>query len=180
MPELKTARFLLAIGCCASLACRQAETAYPTPVASPLYAAIDSTAKQFFDLNATPGLGIAVVRDTQVIYMRGFGYADVENHRQFTPSTQFYIASTTKSFTGLASAVLAERGVWSLDAPLSRFLPGLTLHAPLTADSITIRSLLTHTHGISNNGPVVIRLAYTGEYADNAELMSLLKEHPRR
>jgi CubicO group peptidase (beta-lactamase class C family) len=170
-------RFIFSLTCCAALACRPTETQYVVPSSSPLFAAVDSTAQRFFDLGASPGLGIVVVRDTQVIYMRGFGYADVEGRRPFIPSTQFYIASTTKSFTGLASAILAERGVWSLDAPLSRFLPNLSLQAPLTADSITIRNLLTHTHGIGNEGPVVIRLAYTGEYVGNRELMELLKEH---
>lgn len=163
---------------CTMPSCRQAATYSVTPQQSPISLAIDTTVQRFFDLNATPGLGVVVVRDTQVIYMKGFGYADVEGRRPFNESTEFYIASTTKSFTGLAAAILAEGGVWSLDDRLSRFLPSLTLQSPLSADSITIRSLLTHTHGIGNNGPVVVRLAYTGEYAGNPELISLLREHP--
>lgn len=165
------------MSCCATLTCLMPGTASLRAQSSSLPAVLDSTAQQLFDLGASPGLGVVVVRDTQVIYMKGFGYADQEKHRAVTASTQFYIASTTKSFTGLAAAILAERGTWSLDSPLSRFLPALKLQSPLTADSITIRSLLTHTHGIGNSGPVVIRLAYTGEYADNRELIRLLGEH---
>ena len=144
---------------------------------SSLAATLDSTISRLMSLNASPGLGVVVVRDTQIIYMKGFGRADVENNRPFTPRTVFYIASTTKSFTGLAAAVLDQKKQFSLDAPLKQYLPDIQLQAPLNADSITIRALLTHTHGISNDGPLPMRLAYTGVYSGNAELLQLLAAH---
>lgn len=144
---------------------------------SALAAALDSTVSRMMTLNATPGMGVVVVRDTQIIYMKGFGHADVENNRPFTPKTVFYIASTTKSFTGLTAAVLDQKKQFSLDAPLKQYLPNIQLQAPLNADSITIRSLLTHTHGISNDGPMPTRLAYTGVYSGNDELLKLLASH---
>ena len=138
--------------------------------------AIDSTLTGLFGLGLSPGLGIVVVRDTQVIYQRGLGYADAEARRPFTPQTVFYVASTTKSFTGLATAMLDLQGRFRLDAPLSRYLPEARLKLPRHADSITIRQLLSHSHGIAG-GPVEMRLAFTGEYRDNAHLVSLLAEH---
>lgn len=142
-----------------------------------LAGALDSTMSRLVSLHASPGLGVVVVRDTQIVYMKGFGEADVENKLPFTPRTVFYIASTTKSFTGLAAAVLDHKKQFSLDARLEQYLPNVQLQAPLSADSITIRSLLTHTHGISNDGPLPTRLAYTGVYKDNAELLKLLAAH---
>jgi CubicO group peptidase (beta-lactamase class C family) len=139
-------------------------------------AVLDSTLAQLFALDLAPGMAVAVVRDTQVIYARGFGWADVEARRPVTPETIFYIASTTKSFTGLAAALLDDAGRIDLDAPLSRYLPTAKLHEPLSADSITLRSLLSHTHGISNDGPIVLRTAYTGEHT-NDQLISLLAAH---
>ncbi len=139
-------------------------------------AAIDSTLKRLFGLDLAPGMGIVVVRDTEIVYMRGFGYADVEAGRPFTPQTVFYVASTTKAFTGLAAAILDLHGTFRLDAPLSQYLPAARLKPPLDPDSITIRQLLSHTHGIAG-GPVELRLAYTGEYQGNAHLVSLLAEH---
>lgn len=161
----------LALAACAHPA------AAPAPAASPLAAAIDTVAGRFADLGIAPGFGVVVVRDTEIIYLKGFGYADADKHVPVTAETRFYIASTTKSFTGLAAELLAERGVWDLGAPLSRYLPGLRLRAPLDPDSIPIRSLLTHTHGIGG-GPVDTRLAFTGEYGGDAELVRLLAEHP--
>lgn len=144
---------------------------------SALTAAIDTTLSRLQSLGATPGLGVVVVRDTQIIYIKGFGFADVENQRPFTPRTVFYIASTTKSFTGLAAAVLDQKKQFLLDATLRQYLPNVQLQSPLNADSITMRALLTHTHGISNDGPLPVRLAYTGVYSGNAELLRLLSTH---
>lgn len=139
-------------------------------------AAIDTTISRLFALGLSPGLGVVVVRDTQILYMKGFGFADAESRRPFTPQTVFYVASTTKAFTGLAAAILDGQGRFRLDAPLSRYLPGVKLPAPLDPDSITIRALLSHTHGIGE-GPVPMRLAYTGEYRGNDHLIALLAEH---
>ena len=142
-----------------------------------LTSAIDTAIARIFALGLAPGLGVVVVRDTQILYMKGFGFADAESRRPVTPQTVFYVASTTKAFTGLAAAILDGQGRFRLDAPYSRYLPGVKLQAPLDPDSITIRELLSHTHGIGG-GPVEIRLAYTGEYTGNDQLIALLAEHP--
>jgi CubicO group peptidase (beta-lactamase class C family) len=56
-------------------------------------------------------------------------------------------------------------------------LPAAKLQAPLNPDSITLRSLLSHTHGIDNDGPIVYRTAYSGEHT-NDRLIALLAAHP--
>ncbi len=162
---------------CASPQYPAATSTPSTTSTSPSTSSLDSTLSQLFALELAPGLSVAVVRDTQVIYAKGFGWADVEARRPATPQTIFYIASTTKSFTGLAAVLLEEQGRLDLDAPLSRYLPAATLQSPLNPDSITLRSLLSHTHGIDNDGPIVFRTAYSGEHT-NDRLVSLLASHP--
>lgn len=149
----------------------------PPPVSSRDSIAIDSVAARMFATDLAPGMAVVVVRGDEVVYLRGFGHADRETGRAVTPETIFYIASTTKAFTGLTAAILDEEGRFDLDAPLSRYLPALRLAPPLSADSITIRSLMSHTHGIGGDGPVVWRTAFTGEFANNDELIRLLAEH---
>ncbi|MDQ2670711.1 MAG: serine hydrolase [Gemmatimonadota bacterium] len=146
------------------------------PASSPPREALERGIAEIFASGAAPGMSVVIVVDTAVLYVGGFGVADVATQRPVTPETIFYIASSTKSFTGLASALLDRAGTLSLDAPLSRYLPGVTLHPPLSADSITIRELLTHTHGIDNDGPIVFRTAYSGEH-DPGMLERLLAEH---
>jgi len=158
-------------------ACVSSTRSSPEPELSPMSVLLDSAASSFFGLNAAPGMAVVVVQGDRVIYRRAFGRADVEANRPFTPQTPFYIASTTKAFTGLAAAILADRGTWNLDGPLSRYSPGLVLRAPLSADSISVRSLLAHTHGIANGGPLTVRLAYTGDLHTAADRRRALSVH---
>lgn len=122
-----------------------------------------------------PGLSIAVVHGEDVIYLAGFGHRDVEAGLSMAPSTVSYIASSTKSFTGLAAALLAHDGLLDLEAPLSDYLEGLEFEAEaLSTDSIALRALLTHTSGFEND-PIVVRTAYTGEHTPQ-ELRRVLAE----
>jgi len=136
---------------------------------------LDAFIERVMATDLTPGIGVAVVRGTDVIYAKGFGFADRERSRRATADTQFYVASTTKSFTALAGAVLASRGLIDLDMSLTRALPGAKWHPQVSPDQITLRDLLTHTHGIAG-GPIEIRTAFTGEFT-NAQLLDILKFH---
>lgn len=176
MPAIRI-RTLALVTSVIAIAATQSAAQAKSQASPQLIAQVDSVMNALMALDVSPGAGIVVVRDTQIVYMKGFGYADVAAKRPFGPETEFYIASTTKSFTGLAAALLDRKGAFKLDAPLSKYLPSLKLKSPMTADSITIRSLLTHTHGIGNAGPLTVRLAYSGEYKDNAELMHFLEQH---
>lgn len=143
----------------------------PPPSPPPAPAAVSSAADSIdawiaatlAELDLVPGLAVAVVHDTQTLLLRGYGWADLEARRPVEPSTPFYIASSTKSFTALAAALLDHRGALELDAPLSRSIPGLDLGPSLDPGGITVRDLLTHTSGIDNDA-VVMRTAFTGEH----------------
>lgn len=137
---------------------------------------LDAFIEAAMELEVAPGLAVAVVRGDDVLYLKGFGYADIETGRRVTPETVFYIASSTKSFTGLAAAILHERGELDLDAPLTRYLPDVELHEGLDPHEITLRDLLTHTHGIAGQGPVAFRSAYSGVHTHD-QLVELLRYH---
>lgn len=139
-------------------------------------AGLDPLVRQAMATGLTPGLAVAVVRGGRMVWRAGFGEADREAGRGVTPDTRFYIASTSKALTALAAARLAARGELDLDAPLTRALPGARFAAGIRPDSITVRDLLTHTHGIDPRGPVVVRVAFTGEYT-NADLLAALADH---
>jgi CubicO group peptidase (beta-lactamase class C family) len=144
---------------------------------APLTTNLDPLLGRVFSLDLAPGMAVAVVDRDRLVYERGFGLADLERNTPVTPDTLFYIASTTKSFTALAAALLDEQGLIDLDASLSSYIPSLAFRSPLSADKISLRDLLTHTHGIRQTfGPVVVRTAYTGEFT-NGQLIRLLGEY---
>lgn len=114
-------------------------------------------------LDTVPGLSVAVVRGHEVVYLNAFGDSDVEQRVASQIDTLYYIASSTKSFTALAAALLEERGLIDLDLSLAEAFGDLRLDPVLGADRIALRDLLTHTSGIENQ-PIGFRLAYTGEH----------------
>lgn len=140
-------------------------------------AELDAVVEPFFELGMAPGMAVAVVDGEDLVYARGFGVADVETGEPVRPDTLFYVASTTKSLTAAAAAVLAQRGAIDLDAPIAAALPDLALAPPLSAATITLRDLLTLTHGIADGGPVVFRTAYSGEHSPEL-LLRLLAAYP--
>jgi CubicO group peptidase (beta-lactamase class C family) len=94
-----------------------------------------------------PGLCLAVARHGEVVYVKNYGYRDVEQKLPVTTETVFGIASVTKSFTALATMQLLDEGRLSIDDPLSAWLPELSLPQG-SEDLITIHHLLTHTSGL--------------------------------
>ncbi len=96
-----------------------------------------------------PGLAIAVVYDQELVWSRGFGFADLEKRIPMTPTTPFRIASITKTFTSTAILQLRDRGKLQLDDPVVKHLPWFTYKNRFPdGPAVTVRQLLTHTSGL--------------------------------
>src|SRR5687767_11872814 len=75
-----------------------------------------------------PGLAIAVVKDGEVVLLRGYGVCELGADRKVTGDTPFTIASCTKSFTATAVGMLVEEGKLKWDDPVVKHLPGFELY----------------------------------------------------
>ncbi|TVP46072.1 MAG: serine hydrolase, partial [Gemmatimonadales bacterium] len=95
-----------------------------------------------------PGLGLAVVKDDEVVYARGYGVLETGKERAVTASTLFGIASVSKAFTATAVGILVDEGVLDWDDPVVRHLPGFRLYDPYVTQTVTIRDLLAHRVGV--------------------------------
>ncbi len=96
-----------------------------------------------------PGVAIGVVADQQLVWSRGFGFADVERQTPMTPQTRFRMASHSKLFTATAIMQLREQGKLRLDDPVSKHLPWFRVKRAEEEDpEITIEELLTHSSGL--------------------------------
>jgi CubicO group peptidase (beta-lactamase class C family) len=93
-----------------------------------------------------PGLALVVIRDGEVIKMKGYGFANLEHDVPVTPDTVFELASVTKQFTAAAVMVLVEESKIRVEDPIGRYLP----NSPEHWKDITARHLLTHTAGLPN------------------------------
>ncbi len=96
-----------------------------------------------------PGIVVGVVADQELVWAKGFGFADVESKRPMTPTTRFRMASHSKLFTATAIMQLREEGKIRLDDPVQRYLPWFRVRPAGDDDSpITIEMLLSHSSGL--------------------------------
>jgi len=87
-----------------------------------------------------PGMAAGIVKEGQLVWAKGFGYADLENRVEASPETPWHIASVAKTFAAVVVLQLMEEGQLGLDEPLSNF--GIRLKSP---GGVTVRHILTHT-----------------------------------
>ncbi len=113
----------------------------------------DLWVEQHIAHRGVPGLSIAVVYDQEIVWSKGYGFADLEQKVPATPTTAYRIGSITKLFTSTAILQLRDAGKLRLDDPVSLYLPWFSVPNPFPDDpEITIRQLLTHTAGLSREG----------------------------
>jgi hypothetical protein len=96
-----------------------------------------------------PGMAIAIVKDGEIIYAKGFGVKDVRTKEPVDSETLFPIASNTKAFTSAALAILVDRGLISWSDKVTDYLPYFKLWDPYVTENITISDLLTHRAGLA-------------------------------
>lgn len=85
-----------------------------------LIRAIDSVAQAALGAGPIAGMSVALVRGSDVLLAKGYGYADLENDVPATEHTVYRIASITKQFTAVAILQLAEQGQLNVDDDIRR------------------------------------------------------------
>lgn len=110
----------------------------------------DRYIQQALPLWKTTGLAVAVVKDGNVIFKKGYGETRLGSGQPFTPSTISFCASTTKAMTAACVAMLVDEGKLKWDDRLKEVLPDFRLFDPYVSDEITVRDLLRHNAGLGN------------------------------
>ena len=119
-----------------------------------LYEGFDAFVEETIQQWNVPGLAIAVVRDGEVVLLRGYGKRDVEDNLPVTPKTLFAIGSTTKAFTSLALGMLVEEGKIAWDEPVRTYLPEFELMDETASLEATPLDLVNHRTGLPRHDAV--------------------------
>jgi CubicO group peptidase (beta-lactamase class C family) len=138
-PELArvAAVVALAAGCSGPRnAATSAEVGADTPPVDALFAS--------WDRPGSPGCALAVSLDGDVIYSRGYGYANLDYGIPVSPLTAFDVGSVTKQFVAASISMLELEGKLSLDDDVRRWLPEL----PAYERPIKLRHMIHHTSGL--------------------------------
>jgi len=96
-----------------------------------------------------PSISLSLVKGDQIVWSAAWGYANVGLKAPATPETFYMTASTLKSVTSTAILTLVDQGMCKLDDPVNKYLGDKTIDDK-PRDSVTIRSLLDHTSGLSD------------------------------
>jgi len=92
----------------------------------------------------SPGGAIAIVKDGRLIFMKGYGCADLENAVAMTPSTKVYMASISKQFTGYCVARLIGDGKLNLNDDIRKYIPEMQSFG----HAIKVKDLVYHKSGL--------------------------------
>ncbi len=96
------------------------------------------------------GIAAGVIVDGDLVWARAFGWADRDRHVPMGTATVSRVGSISKTVTATLMMRLVDRGVLSLDDPVSRYLPQVREIADPRpgAPPLTFRLLASHTAGL--------------------------------
>lgn len=100
-----------------------------------------------------PGCAVGVIEEGELTYLRCAGLANIEHAIPVSGCTKFHLASLSKHFTAFAIALLADRGLLSLDADIREYVSD---PFPKLRERITLRQLVHHTSGLRDQWDLVM------------------------
>lgn len=125
------------------------------------YGRLDARIRQLMERRDMVGLGVAVVEDGQLAFVKGYGETVAGSGDHVTAQTQFRWASLSKSVGSTLIAKLAAAHKLSLDDPISKW--SATLKLPHDNQNVaTLADALSHRLGIVKN-------AYDDRLEDNVD-----------
>jgi CubicO group peptidase (beta-lactamase class C family) len=112
-----------------------------------LEAFFDAFVTEGLSSHTLPGVSLAVVAGGETIFLKGYGYADIDQTLPVDPErTLFDVGSVAKLFTYTAVMQLVEEGRLDLHADINRYLTRFQVPATFP-EPVTAAHLLTHTGG---------------------------------
>lgn len=109
---------------------------------------IDTLVERTLQTFEVPGIALAIVKDGQIVYEKGYGVISSKTRIKTDAHTRFGIASNTKAFTTTALGILVDGGKINWDDKVRDYIPEFKLYNPYVTEDFTIRDLLTHRSGL--------------------------------
>jgi CubicO group peptidase (beta-lactamase class C family) len=100
--------------------------------------------KKEIEVIGIPGVAVAVLKDNKVLFLKSYGYANLDHSVPVTNQTIFPLASVDKQIIATCIMMLYEQGRLNLEDPVSKYLDSV----PSSWNNMQIKQLLTHTSGL--------------------------------
>lgn len=116
---------------------------------------IERQVREVFAEHHLVGVSVGIVRDGELVWKRGFGYADLASGRRADEDTLYRVASITKTFTGTAIFQLRDEGRLDLDDPIVEHIPEFAAVRARkgSVEGVTLRRMLCHHSGLVGEIP---------------------------
>jgi len=111
-------------------------------------AEIDALVLRAMETFNVPGIAVGIIKDGTVIHAKGYGVREVGKTGDVDTETLFSIASTGKSFTAAALALLVDEGKITWKDKVIDHIPAFQLYDPWVTREFTIKDLLIHNSGL--------------------------------
>lgn len=95
-----------------------------------------------------PGAAIAIVNGDKIVYLKSFGVREFGRPEKIDPHTVFRIASVSKGFASILTALFVEEGKLRWEDPVIKYLPRFSLRDAYNTRALTVTHLLNHTTGL--------------------------------
>lgn len=95
-----------------------------------------------------PGAAVSIVKDSSVLFLRGFGLSDAKEKDSVGVFSVFRLGSVSKSLASVLTGVLVQDSILNWDDKVIKYIPDFELKSKESTEQITIRHLLSHTSGL--------------------------------
>lgn len=136
-------------GCATSSVSGRRPSEKPDTAAVAIAARFARRLPPLIDSTGIPGLAVAVVSNTEVEWVGGFGVRSLTDSARVDANTVFEAASLSKPVLAYAALKLVDAGELDLDRSLAEYMPNPDLRDP-RGSRITARMVLDHTTGLQN------------------------------
>lgn len=139
--------FSMIYSCCSQSAIEQVKTISGKSIK---VIKLDSAIQSIVDSVQVPGLSIAIINDSKIVYHNTFGVANINTQEPVTNESIFEAASLSKPLFAYFVMKQVEKGILDLDKPLFNYLPHPDILYDESYQLITARMVLCHTTGFPN------------------------------
>src|SRR5687768_9747870 len=141
----------------------------PNPYMQKMLATYDEDMLDLLQQTKTPGLAIAIVQDSTILFMKTYGVREVGTRDSIDKHTVFRLASVSKCFAPLLTGLLVEDGVLRWNDRVIDHLPAFELKKKESTEALRLTHVLSHTTGLPYH-------TYTTLVEDGQDLGSMLTE----
>jgi CubicO group peptidase (beta-lactamase class C family) len=101
--------------------------------------------------SSVPGLSVALIRGNKLVWEKGYGVINILTRQPVTPETVFDVASNGKAIAAYAALNMVSKDQLALDTPMVNYFEEPWLPPLPYGNQVSLRHILSHTSGLSNN-----------------------------